>query len=93
MAVTFRNAALSFFFTDPRYWTWLYRLEREIRQHTPMLFYTIWDDLPFPFYNRPYYESDDMLLCISKQTHNLVENVLRDISNDTQLTTFISENS
>jgi len=65
-------------FTDPRYWIWLYRLEREIRQHIPMLFYTIWDDLPYPFYNRPYYESDDMLLCISKQTHNLVKNVLRD---------------
>ena len=65
-------------FTDPRYWTWLYRMEKEIRTKIPMVFYTIWDDLPYPMYNRDYYRSDDLLLCISKQTKNLVENVLRD---------------
>ena len=65
-------------FTDPRYWIWLYKMENEIRQKIPMVFYTIWDDLPYPFYNRNYYRSDDMLLCISKQTKNIVENVLRD---------------
>jgi glycosyltransferase involved in cell wall biosynthesis len=65
-------------FTDPRYWIWLYRMENELRQKMPMIFYTIWDDLPYPMYNRSYYESDDMLLCISKQTKNLVKNVLKD---------------
>ena len=65
-------------FTDPRYWIWLYHLENEIRQKIPMIFYTIWDDIPYPFYNRDYYRSDDMLLCISKQTKNIVKNVLRD---------------
>jgi len=65
-------------FTDPRYWMWLYGMENEIRQNIPMVFYTIWDDLPYPFYNRDFYRSDDMLLCISKQTKNIVENVLRD---------------
>jgi len=65
-------------FTDPRYWTWLYHMENEIRQQLPMIFYTIWDDLPYPMWNREFYRSDDMLLCISKQTKNLVENVLRD---------------
>jgi len=65
-------------FTDPRYWIWLYRMENEIRQQIPMVFYTIWDDLPYPMYNRTYYESDDMLLGISKQTVNLVKNVLKD---------------
>jgi len=65
-------------FTDPRYWTWLYRMEKEIRTKVPLIFYTIWDDLPYPMYNRDYYRSDDMLLCISKQTENLVKNVLRD---------------
>ena len=43
-----------------------------------MIFYTIWDDLPYPMWNREFYRSDDMLLCISKQTQNLVKNVLRD---------------
>jgi len=65
-------------FTDPRYWIWLYHMENEIRQKIPMIFYTIWDDVPYPFYNRNYYRSDDMLLCISKQTENIVKNVLRD---------------
>ena len=65
-------------FTDPRYWTWLYQMENEIRQKIPMIFYTIWDDLPYPMWNRKYYRSDDMLLCISKQTQNIVKNVLKD---------------
>ena len=38
-------------FTDPRYWIWLYQLENEIRQQIPMVFYTIWDDLPYPMWN------------------------------------------
>ena len=65
-------------FTDPRYWIWLYNMENEIRQKIPMIFYTIWDDIPYPMYNRNYYRSDDMLLCISKQTKNIVKNVLKD---------------
>ena len=65
-------------FTDPRYWIWMYQMENEIKQHIPLIFYTIWDDLPYPFYNKDYYRSDNMLLCISKQTKNIVENVLRD---------------
>ena len=65
-------------FTDPRYWTWLYTMENEIRQKCPLVFYTIWDDLPYPMYNKNFYRSDDMLLCISKQTKNIVKNVLKD---------------
>ena len=63
-------------FTDPRYWIWLYQIEHEIRQKIPMMFYTIWDDLPYPMYNKNYYRSDDALFCISKQTYNIVKNVL-----------------
>ncbi len=65
-------------FTDPRYWVWLYHMENEIRKNIPLIFYTIWDDLPYPMWNKDFYRSDDMLLCISKQTKNLVKNVLRD---------------
>lgn len=63
-------------FTDPRYWIWLYQIEHEIRQKIPMMFYTIWDDLPFPLYNKNFYRSDDGLFCISKQTYNIVKQVL-----------------
>ena len=65
-------------FTDPRYWIWLYAMENEIRQQCPLVFYTIWDDLPYPMYNREFYRSDDMLLGISKQSVNIVKNVLKD---------------
>jgi glycosyltransferase involved in cell wall biosynthesis len=65
-------------FTDPRYWIWLYQMENEIRQQCPLIFYTIWDDLPYPMWNRNFYRSDDMLLGISKQSVNIVKNVLRD---------------
>jgi len=65
-------------FTDPRYWVWMYQMENEIRQQCPLIFYTIWDDLPYPMWNRDFYRSDDMLLGISKQSTNIVKNVLKD---------------
>lgn len=55
-------------FTDPRYWTWLFNIEREIRSRIPIIYLNIWDDLPAPLYNRDYYDSVDTLLGISKQT-------------------------
>lgn len=69
------NAILHF--TDPRFWIWLYQIEHEIRQMMPIMFYTIWDSTPYPRYNQPYYESCDLLMCISKQTHNIVKQVLK----------------
>jgi glycosyltransferase involved in cell wall biosynthesis len=64
-------------FTDPRFWGWLYGMEHELRQLMPLFYYTIWDDVPYPRYNRPYYESCDLLMCISKQTFNIVKQVLQ----------------
>lgn len=63
-------------FTDPRFWVWLYSIEREIRQTMPIGFYSIWDDLPYPMYNRSFYRSCDWIGCISKQTENIVKNIL-----------------
>lgn len=63
-------------FTDPRYWIWLYRMSAEIRQNIPIFYYHIWDDLPAPHYNRPYYESCDLLMGISKQSVNISRLVL-----------------
>jgi len=62
-------------YTDPRFWGWLYNMEHEIRQNIPIFYYNIWDDLPYPRWNEPYYESCDLMLNISKQTHNIVQNV------------------
>lgn len=64
-------------FTDPRFWLWLYQIEHSIRQHIPIMYYNIWDDLPYPHWNEPYYESCDLIMNISRQTQNIVKNVLQ----------------
>jgi glycosyltransferase involved in cell wall biosynthesis len=63
-------------FTDPRFWGWLYSVERQIRSKMPLSYYNIWDCVPYPMYNRPYYESCDLLMSISKQTYNINKWVL-----------------
>lgn len=63
-------------FTDPRYWGWLYAIERELRKKIPITYLNIWDDLPYPMWNRPFYESCDALFSISKQTYNINKWVL-----------------
>jgi glycosyltransferase involved in cell wall biosynthesis len=69
-------------FTDPRYWIWLFQHERELRQQLPIIYLNIWDDLPYPLYNKPYYESCDTLFAISKQTENINRVVLGDVAKD-----------
>lgn len=76
-------------FTDPRFWIWLYQIERELRQKLPIGFYSIWDDLPYPMYNRPYYESCDWIGCISKQTENIVKGVLGSNLNKPTTVTYV----
>ena len=64
-------------FTDPRFWKWLYDIECDIRQDIPIMYYNIWDDLPYPLWNEPFYDSCDLIMNISRQTQNIVKNVLR----------------
>ncbi len=63
-------------FTDPRFWTWLYNMEHEIRQDIPIMYYNIWDDIPDPLYNTNFYRSSDMLMSISKQTYGINKRIL-----------------
>jgi glycosyltransferase involved in cell wall biosynthesis len=65
-----------FIITDPRYWTWLFQMENEIRKHIPIVYLNIWDDYPAPLYNETFYESCDALFGISKQTVNINKLVL-----------------
>ena len=76
-------------FTDPRFWIWLYQMERELRQKMPIGFYSIWDDLPYPMYNRPYYQSCDWIGCISKQTENIVKSILGTSLNKPTAVTYV----
>ena len=63
-------------FTDPRFWRWLYEMENEIRQICPIMYYNIWDSLPDPLWNAPFYASCDLLLGISKQTYGINKRTL-----------------
>ena len=63
-------------FTDPRFWGWLYDMELEVRQFLPIIYYNIWDDLPDPMWNAPFYASCDQLISISKQTYGINKRVL-----------------
>jgi len=71
-----------FIFTDPRYWGWLFDMEREIRSNIPIVYLNIWDDYPSPLYNRDYYNSCDLLMGISKQTVNINKLVLAEKAED-----------
>ena len=42
-----------FIITDPRYWTWLFEMEAEIRKKTPIVYLNIWDNYPAPIYIKP----------------------------------------
>jgi glycosyltransferase involved in cell wall biosynthesis len=80
--IEIENPDAIMFFTDPRYWIWLFQMENEIRKKIPMIYLNIWDDLPAPLYNKSYYESCDTLLAISKQTENINRMVLGDKAKD-----------
>lgn len=80
--IKLENPDAIMFFTDPRYWIWLFQMENEIRRKIPMIYLNIWDDLPAPLYNKPYYESCDTLMAISKQTYNINKMVLGNKAED-----------
>lgn len=65
-------------FTDPRFWGWLYNMEHEVRSvmGIPIMYYNIWDTPPAPLWNEPFYRSCDLIMNISRQTHELVKIVL-----------------
>jgi len=60
-------------FTDPRFFIWLFEIEDEIRQLCPIAYWHVWDNYPFPEYNRPLYESTDLINCHSHMTYEMVK--------------------
>lgn len=63
------------FMTDPRFYTWLWQIENEIRAHVPMVYYHVWDNFPAPMFNKPFYDSNDHIACISRVTYDIVKAV------------------
>ena len=70
------------FMTDPRFYEWLWAMEDEIRPLVPMIYYHVWDNYPFPKYNRPYYISNDFVATISKVTEDIVANVAPEVERE-----------
>ena len=63
------------FMTDPRFFPWLWQMENEIRSLVPMVYYHVWDNFPYPDFNKGWYDSSDAVVTISKLTSNLVQTV------------------
>ena len=67
------------FMTDPRFYGWLWEIENEIRQAVPMVYYHVWDNRPYPTFNKLFYESNDVIATISKVTDDIVKTVAPDV--------------
>jgi len=69
------------FMTDPRFYGWLWFIENEVRPQIPMVYYHVWDNYPYPKYNKKWYDSTDVIASISKVTYDIVNNVSPDVEN------------
>ncbi len=65
--------------TDPRFWDWLWKIDDEIRAVCPIVYYHVWDNYPYPTYNRQHYLSNDAIATISKVTDDIVLNVAPEV--------------
>ena len=69
------------FMTDPRFYPWLWQIENEVRPHMPMVYYHVWDNYPVPKYNKKWYDSTDVIVSISKVTHDIVNKTAPEVEN------------
>ena len=70
---------LLWFMTDPRFYVWLWKIEDEIRDKIPMMYYHVWDNYPYPMFNKKYYDSTDVICTISKVTDDIVRTISPDV--------------
>ena len=70
------------FMTDPRFWGWLWNMENEIRPNVPMVYYHVWDNYPYPKFNRKFYLSNDKIATISKLTSDIVKVVAPEVDEE-----------
>ena len=70
------------FMTDPRFYGWLWHMDDEIRALVPMVYYHVWDNTPYPMFNKRYYESNDYIYTISKVTDDIVRNVAPSVNTE-----------
>ena len=66
--------------TDPRFWGWLWEIDDEVRSVCPIIYYHVWDNYPYPKYNRNHYLSNDAIATISKVTDDIVKTVAPEVN-------------
>ncbi len=71
-----------YFMTDPRFYEWLWMIEDSIRPNVPMIYYHVWDNYPYPQYNKASYDSNDFIATISKVTSDIVQTVSPDVEEE-----------
>lgn len=59
-------------FTDPRFFLWVWEMEDEVHQVCPIAYNHLWDNPPWPEFNRVLYESTDLVNCINYPTYEMV---------------------
>ena len=62
-----------FIFTDPRFFIWLFEMEDEVHQICPIVWWHVWDNLPYPDFNAPLYNATDLINCHSHATYSMLE--------------------
>ena len=62
-----------FIFTDPRFFTWLFEMEDEIREICPIVWWHVWDNYPYPEFNESYYKATDLINCHSHMTYTMLK--------------------
>ncbi len=70
------------FMTDPRFYVWLWNFAQEVRPNVPMVYYHVWDNYPYPKFNRKYYLSNDKIVTISKLTSDIVKTVSPEVDEE-----------
>ena len=59
-------------FTDPRFFIWVWEMEDEVHQVCPIAYNHLWDNPPWPEFNRVLYESTDLINCINWPTYSMI---------------------
>jgi len=70
------------FMTDPRFYAWLWNFAQEIRANVPMVYYHVWDNYPYPKFNKKFYASNDKIVTISKLTSDIVRTVAPEVEEE-----------
>lgn len=68
-------------FTDPRFFVWVWEMEDEVHQVCPIVYNHLWDNPPWPEFNRVLYESTDLVNCINYPTYQMVHERFPDKTN------------